>query len=260
MVPYFELWGKLGLDETTFSCTILEKDGRSMKKFFFLIGFVIPCFIIIGSYTCIYSTVRRQRKKLQKYNKKSSNNGGIDYATTTNGAGQQRDREDNRLTIMMLTIFACFMLCFLPLMLVNVADDNINYPWLHICGSILAWASSVINPFIYAASNRTYRVAYYKLFTTIKFWGQPMSPMPSKSFVPSKGGGSKDDDDNVSNNRSNQSINSSSKNNKKKSNNTVITNASAATITIVRQSQQLDLILNDDDTDNVSKSNGIIGL
>lgn len=198
MVPFFGLWGTLGLDETTFSCTILQKDGHSMKKFFFLIGFVIPCLIIIGCYTCIYCTVRRQRQKLLKYN------------VTSDGefsAGQQRDREDNRLTIMMLTIFACFMMCFLPLMLVNVADDNIHYPWLHICGSILAWASSVINPFIYAASNRTYRVAYYKLFSTMKFWGQPMSPMPSKSFVPSKGS-----KDGSQNNRSNQSLNSTSRN------------------------------------------------
>lgn len=85
-------------------------------------------------------------------------------------------------------------------MLVNVVDDDNQYPWINILASIAAWASSVVNPFIYAASNRSYRVAYYKLFSTMKFWGQPLSPMISKSFVPSKG--SKDSSQNIGSNPS----------------------------------------------------------
>lgn len=34
--------------------------------------------------------------------------------------------EDDRLTRLMLTIFCCFLLCFLPLMLVNVADEEVR--------------------------------------------------------------------------------------------------------------------------------------
>ena len=34
---------------------------------------------------------------------------------------------------------------------------------MHVLASILAWASSVINPFIYAFSNRQYRSAYRQL-------------------------------------------------------------------------------------------------
>ncbi len=36
-------------------------------------------------------------------------------------------------------------------------------PSLHVLASILAWASSVVNPFIYAFSNRQYRTAYRQL-------------------------------------------------------------------------------------------------
>jgi len=36
-------------------------------------------------------------------------------------------------------------------------------PTVHILASILAWASSVINPFIYAVSNRQYMQAYKAL-------------------------------------------------------------------------------------------------
>lgn len=172
------VWGDLGYQDSTFSCTILPKDGKSIKKFLFVVGFLIPCVVIIISYSCIYWIVRKQRQKLNKHNT---------VTRKSSGSCRIRDREDSRLTAMMLIIFICFLVCFLPLMLVNVTMDDHEHPWLQILGSILAWASSVVNPFIYAASNRTYRVAYYKLLSSLKFWGQPLSPMPSKTFIPSKG-------------------------------------------------------------------------
>lgn len=79
-----------------------------------------------------------------------------------------REKEDRRLTKLMLIIFICFVVCFLPLMLVNVCDKDVRYPTVHVIASILAWFSSVINPFIYAASNRQYRQAYRKLFDNVK--------------------------------------------------------------------------------------------
>ncbi|XP_044765482.1 protein trapped in endoderm-1-like isoform X1 [Coccinella septempunctata] len=152
--PSLEIWGRLGLNPSTFSCTILEKDGSSPKKVLFLIGFVLPCVVIIISYSCIYWKVRMSRLNLLKHqsvNKK-------DRMT------QKREKDDNRLTKLMLIIFVCFLCCFLPLMMMNVFDDDVAYPSLHVLASILAWASSVVNPFIYAASNRQYRSAYSKLF------------------------------------------------------------------------------------------------
>lgn len=180
--PLLGIWGTLGYDKPTFSCTILKKDGKSIKKFLFLVGFLLPCIVIIISYSCIYYTVRRQRQKLNKHICSSAG-----APSKSMGIPAAREREDSRLTAMMLTIFICFLLCFLPLTVLNIFDDKHKYPWLNTIASILAWASSVINPFIYAASNRTYRVAYFKLFSAMKFWGEPLSPMPSKSFLPSKG-------------------------------------------------------------------------
>ena len=48
-------------------------------------------------------------------------------------------------------------------MLVNVVDDDVTYPYLHIVASILAWASAIINPFIYAFKNRQYQQAFAKV-------------------------------------------------------------------------------------------------
>ena len=77
-------------------------------------------------------------------------------------ASSQR-KEDLRLTKMMLTIFISFLVCFLPLMLVNVIDDDVNVPTLHIIASVLAWMSATINPFIYAFKNRQYQQAFKKV-------------------------------------------------------------------------------------------------
>ena len=77
-------------------------------------------------------------------------------------ASSQR-KEDLRLTKMMLTIFISFLVCFLPLMLVNVIDDDVKIPTLHVVASVLAWMSSIVNPFIYAFKNRQYQQAFKKL-------------------------------------------------------------------------------------------------
>jgi hypothetical protein len=86
----------------------------------------------------------------------------------------------------MLTIFCCFLLCFLPLMLVNVADDEIHYPTTHVMASVLAWASSVMNPFIYAGSNRQYRAAYRKLLCCVH--SQEHRDMVHQTAAPGGGG------------------------------------------------------------------------
>ncbi|XP_048511924.1 protein trapped in endoderm-1 isoform X2 [Athalia rosae] len=148
--PLLGIWGTLGFDEASFSCTILSKNGRSPKKVLFAVGFAIPCLVIIVSYLCIYWRVRRSLKKLQAHS------GG-------KCGGFQR-KEDSRVTRLMLTIFLCFLVCFMPLMIANVIDDEMRLPYLHIVASILSWASSVINPFIYAGTNRLYREAYRQLF------------------------------------------------------------------------------------------------
>jgi len=164
--PLLELWGSLGLDPSTFSCTILrDENGRSPKKFLFLFGFLLPCIAIIVCYSAIFYRVRQSRLNVQKHMAASGPN------TQTSLQSNQR-REDIRMTKMMLMIFLSFLICFLPLMLVNVLDDDVKYPSLHVIGSVLAWASAVINPFIYAFKNRQYKLAFKKLLGLEKHGGQ----------------------------------------------------------------------------------------
>ena len=64
---------------------------------------------------------------------------------------------------MMLTIFLLFLLSFLPLMLVNVLEDVIRKPSIHIIASVLAWMSAAINPAIYSFLNQQYQQAFCSL-------------------------------------------------------------------------------------------------
>ncbi|KAG5318619.1 GUTR1 protein, partial [Pseudoatta argentina] len=168
--PLLGIWGTLGLDPATFSCTILKKNGSSPKKFLFILGFIVPCVVISVSYLCIYWRVRRSRKNLEAHAAESGRRGG----------GFQR-REDSRVTRLMLTIFLCFLLCFMPLMLVNVIDDKTKFPILHIVASVLAWASAVINPFIYAGTNKLYREAYKQILCPVSSRTPTIGPKPTHS-------------------------------------------------------------------------------
>ena len=61
----------------------------------------------------------------------------ISAATLQDNQKNKRQRkEDIRLTKMMLTIFILFLICFLPLMLANVLDDDMTKPSIHIIGDI----------------------------------------------------------------------------------------------------------------------------
>lgn len=41
---------------------------------------------------------------------------------------------------------------------------QVRVPSIHVLASVLAWSSAVVNPFVYAVTNRQYRAAYRKLF------------------------------------------------------------------------------------------------
>ncbi|UYV72428.1 hypothetical protein LAZ67_9003096, partial [Cordylochernes scorpioides] len=109
----FQVWGQLGYHAATFSCTILELHGRSPKKFLFVFGFLLPCFVIITSYSCIFLKVHRSRRNL------SSHNSAVPARSPSHRA------DELRLTRLMLIIFCSFLVCFLPLMVVNVFDSKI---------------------------------------------------------------------------------------------------------------------------------------
>ncbi|KAH8329822.1 hypothetical protein KR067_000007, partial [Drosophila pandora] len=69
-------------------------------------------------------------------------------------------RNEWRITKMVLAIFLSFVICYLPITIVKVADKDVEHPSLHICSYILLYLSACINPIIYVIMNKQYRKAY----------------------------------------------------------------------------------------------------
>ncbi|KAM7005814.1 G-protein coupled receptor 84 [Tautogolabrus adspersus] len=100
--------------------------------------------------------------------KMSSSN--IVPATTTpiTPASSGDDREFKRVTRMCFTVFLCFAFCFVPFLLLNIADRHNSAPKvLHMLSANLTWLNSCINPVLYAVMNRQFRQAYHMLFTRL---------------------------------------------------------------------------------------------
>ncbi|XP_034440942.1 G-protein coupled receptor 84 [Hippoglossus hippoglossus] len=85
-------------------------------------------------------------------------------ATTSPSATSGDDGEFKRVTRMCFIVFLCFVCCFVPFLLLNIADKQNRAPQvLHMFCANLTWLNSCINPVLYAVMNRQFRQAYHLL-------------------------------------------------------------------------------------------------
>ncbi|XP_025836884.1 G-protein coupled receptor moody isoform X2 [Agrilus planipennis] len=139
------MWGVFGFDKKLGTCSIKkDQNGNSPKVALFVLGFVIPCLIIVICYSKIYWVVHKSQKRLQQH-----------------GSLMDTKRSEMRVTRMVLVIFFCFVICYLPLTLVKVFDGDVKYPAVHILGYLLLYCAACVNPVIYVTMNKQYRQAYF---------------------------------------------------------------------------------------------------
>uniref|UniRef100_UPI0037E7F8AF G-protein coupled receptor 84-like n=1 Tax=Semicossyphus pulcher TaxID=241346 RepID=UPI0037E7F8AF len=87
-------------------------------------------------------------------------------ASSSHSASSGDDSEFKHVTRMCFTVFLCFVLCFAPFLLLNIADKHNRAPQvLHMFSANLTWLNSCINPILYAVMNRQFRQAYHVLLT-----------------------------------------------------------------------------------------------
>ncbi|XP_033940059.1 G-protein coupled receptor 84 [Pseudochaenichthys georgianus] len=87
-------------------------------------------------------------------------------APSSNSATSGDADEFKRVTRMCFTVFLCFVFCFVPFLLLNIADKQNRAPQvLHMFCANLTWLNSCINPVLYAVMNRQFRQAYHMLLT-----------------------------------------------------------------------------------------------
>ncbi|XP_061392890.1 G-protein coupled receptor moody [Musca vetustissima] len=192
-------WGTFGYDPKLGTCSIREDDhGHSSKTALFITAFVIPCLIIIACYTKIFWVVHKSEQRLKRHaNKQNSipNNlrpppsagsnvetGNLQSRVSSSSSfstdvkqesvqkqpttriKDQREvrakRNEWRITKMVLAIFLSFVVCYLPITIAKVADQDVEHPNLHILSYIMLYLSACINPIIYVIMNKQYRKAY----------------------------------------------------------------------------------------------------
>ncbi|KAK9511528.1 hypothetical protein O3M35_000167 [Rhynocoris fuscipes] len=181
-VPTFlGYWGKYSYDHNLRTCSITKDSwGRSSKTALFMIGFVIPCLIIVACYARIFWVVHSSESRMRKH-------------ATSNSTGKEKresktKRNEWRITKMVLAIFLSFLLCYLPITIIKVCDENVRFPVLHVISYLLLYMSACINPIIYVIMNHQYRQAYKTILLCKRPRLSSLTPGGS-----SYGGKSKDD-------------------------------------------------------------------
>ena len=149
-LPLFELWGKFGLTEITHQCDFVTKDGKSPKTFIILFFTVLPMVIMIFCYTMIFLKIRHMKMQLNELHMKGNT-------------------EDMDILKMMFTLFICYIVSIIPVTIITAIDPlNLKTRLQTICG-IIYTSQGIINPFIYAFKNSTYKPAFIKLCRKIVF-------------------------------------------------------------------------------------------
>ncbi|CAL1675571.1 unnamed protein product [Lasius platythorax] len=152
------IWGKFDYDSNLETCSIVkDRHGHTSKTFLFVMGFLIPCVVIVGCYAKIFWVVHKSESRMRKHATptiKSPHTPGRDIREI------KQKRSEWRITKMVLVIFISFLACYLPITIVKVADAEVRCPECHVLGYLLLYFASCVNPIIYVIMNKQYRQAY----------------------------------------------------------------------------------------------------
>ena len=96
----------------------------------------------------------------------SPTHGPTNAASSSHCTASGNDKEMKHVTCMCLAVFLGFVFCFVPFLLINIADKHNRAPQvLYMIFRNLSWLNSCINPVLYAVMNRQFRQAYHVLLT-----------------------------------------------------------------------------------------------
>ncbi|KAE8298658.1 G-protein coupled receptor 84 [Larimichthys crocea] len=85
--------------------------------------------------------------------------------SSSQSAASGDDKEMKHVTSMCLTVFLCFVICYIPYMLLHIHENDHVPPVLHMICANLTWLNSCINPVVYAVMSKSFRQAYHVLLT-----------------------------------------------------------------------------------------------
>lgn len=120
-----------------------------------LVAIGVPTCIIILCYFQVFTTLRTHRRNLLK--------------TKTQSNTPRITVEDIRITKTLFATVVGFLLCWMPVLVIEMVDLGINDSLIprqvHLMFLMCGLSSSVINPVIYGVMNKTFRREYKTAFT-----------------------------------------------------------------------------------------------
>nr|XP_027237062.1 uncharacterized protein LOC113828328 [Penaeus vannamei] len=174
LIPLLEIYGHLGYNNQTDECDFMDDTPAKQgpRKLFLAIGFLLPCVVIIASYSYIFYKARQSSAKVQARRSNSLNNSVTSDVSNrpssfTSKFPHRNSRpaeglrsRDIRIARTIGVIFLAFLICCMPVSIVHYLYWKIQSPSLLLLLHPLYWAQYCINIFIYVFMNRQYRDAY----------------------------------------------------------------------------------------------------
>ncbi|XP_045595479.1 protein trapped in endoderm-1 isoform X1 [Procambarus clarkii] len=160
-VPLLEIYGKFTYNTSTDECDFDDSTqfGERPRKLFLVLGFLLPCIIIIVSYSYIFFKARQSSSKMQSNNSLLKNGASSSDPRLNKPRVGLRTR-DIRIARTIGVIFLAFMICCTPVSIAHYFDSKMHMPTLLLLLHPLYWAQYCINIFIYVFMNNQYRDAY----------------------------------------------------------------------------------------------------
>lgn len=149
------IWGSYDYDALTLSCTFSKHGDQSYRRTLAGIAFAVPIVFITVCYARIFYFVHQARKRIQVQGSKSQRSQNI-------------KKDSLKLTVTTSCIFTVFVVCILPFAMVNILDDEVEIPVLHVVTILFAWSETWLNPLVYVCMNKNFRDAYRSICCCVK--------------------------------------------------------------------------------------------
>jgi len=149
----------IGLNIFSYDCDmrkcdfIHQKGGMDPRKIFLSIGFGVPAFLIVFSYTGLWMRVH--------------NSFTLRRQSSLGDIKRQIHSEEIKLTQTLFGVIFCYIICVSPIILADVFDFDHNHRIIYLLSYIVYWCQYALNFVIYAVCCRRYRAVFVRYLQTM---------------------------------------------------------------------------------------------
>ena len=149
LLPFYKVWGKLGLIDVYNQCAMMETESGNPQigLFSITLGVTIP--VVVISVTSMYCWMRSSTKETL-------------YACgdLSPDLVEKFIKHEAQVTKTSIVLIACFGILYIPNFLIAIFIPIDDLPGLHIIGYMVVWCWVFVNPVIYVVGNSRFRLAF----------------------------------------------------------------------------------------------------